>query len=138
MEVETIKHASSPNHGNTLPIRVSRVYQADLALFLQSVNQREVQLFIKEACGTHYSRLYVFLKILDKTGEFTWVHEVFSNFSTDWDGRKRSMKLAIHDMVEVESNLQKNGFKVRNGDGLDCNEWHPCEVHQTTHYCLHL
>ncbi len=115
-------------------ISKSRIFQSDLESFLQTVNQKRVRLFIREASGTHYSSLYVILSVQEESTESSWIYEVFSNFSSDSNGRRRSINAAHEDLLKVKSKLQKNGFDVQHGDGLDSNTWSFCEVHKTTHY----
>ena len=115
-------------------ISETRIFQADLNLFFQKASKKDVRLYLREVAGTHYSRLYVMVDLLEEQERLTWVYEVFSNFSSDYNGRKKSMELAIEDLAQVRFKLQQNGFTVENGKGLDCNNWSPCEVHKTTHY----
>lgn len=112
----------------------SRIFQSHLDTFLQTANQRSVKLFIREATGTHYASLYVMLSIQDETAESTWIYEAFSNFSSDSNGRKRSMETAHEDLVHVKAKLQENGFKVQHGECLDCNGWSPSKTHRISHY----
>ena len=115
-------------------ISETRIFQADLNLFLQKAKQKDVRLYLREVSGTHYSRVYIMMDIVEDDERLTWVYEVFSNFSTDHNGRGKSMELAIEDLTQVRFKLLKNGFAVENGNGMDCKNWSPCEVHKTTHY----
>ncbi|MCB0517374.1 MAG: hypothetical protein H6577_26690 [Lewinellaceae bacterium] len=112
----------------------SRIFQSDLDTFLQIANQRSVRLFIREASGTHYSSLYVMLSVQEVSAESTWIYEAFSNFSSDSNGRKKSMDIAHEDLMQVRSKLQMNGFDVQHGEGLGCDNWSPSKIHRTSHY----
>ena len=112
----------------------SRIFQSDLETFLQMVSQRNVRLFIREASGTHYSYLYLILSVQEESAESTWVYEAFSNFSSDSKGRKRSINAAHEDLLQIKSELQKNGFEVQHGEGLACDNWSPGHIHKTAHY----
>lgn len=115
-------------------ISETRIFQAELKLLLLKARQKDVRLYLREVSGTHYSRLYVMIDIVENDERLTWVYEVFSNFSTDHDGRGKSMELAIEDLAQIRSELTRNGFAVKNGKGLDCKKWSPCEVHKITQY----
>lgn len=112
----------------------SRIFQSDLDIFLQTANQRSVRLFIREATGTHYSSLYVMLSVQEASAESTWIYEAFSNFSSDSNGRKKSMGIAHEDLIHIRSKLQENGFEVQHGECLGCDSWNPSKIHRISHY----
>lgn len=115
-------------------ITKSRLFQYELDTFLQTTSKKRVKLYIREATGTHYSSLYVILSVQEESAESIWIYEAFSNFSSDNNGRKKSMAIAHEDLMHIKSKLQENGFKVQHGECLDCNSWSPSKIHRISHY----
>lgn len=112
----------------------SRIFKSDLDTFLQAASKEQVRLYIRESAGTHYSTLYVILSIQEESAESTWIYEAFSNFSSDYNGRKRSMDIAHEDLMHISSKLQMNGLEVEHGECLSYDNWSPSKIHRISHY----
>ena len=91
----------------------ARNYKADLHAFLKGLDHKTVRPFIKKVSDTHFSRVDVILSSQNGTVQpENLVYEVFSNFSSDKEGRAQSVKQAQEDLKLLKKELSEDGVNV--------------------------
>ena len=90
-----------------------QIFQSNIQAVFKAGYQKGVNAFIKEASDTHFARVYIIIAIEKNNAESTiYLYGVFSNFTTDKMGRRKSLNRASKVLKEVQAILQLNGIDV--------------------------